>query len=164
MEFTVGQVVVYRGHGPGRVVARETQAGIPDAQEVVVLELAGTLTVTLPLALAHDQLRPLVNATELASVQTTLRAAPRASESVWIKRQKATREKLASGQAICLAEVISEGAHRQRGKAARLSVSERELYLKARRFLADEIGHARGIEPAQAEDWITSQLEHAAAS
>ncbi len=127
-----------------------------------MLELAATLTVTLPIALAHEQLRAVVNGTELASVQKTLRAAPRARESLWIKRQKETRAKLASGQAICLAEVISDGAHRQRGQAKHLSVNERELYLKARRLLADEIGHARGIDPAQAEDWITNQLERAA--
>ena len=105
-----------------------------------------------------------MNERELASVQTTLRAPPPASESVWSKRQKETREKLASGEAICLAEVISDGAHRERGQTARLSVSERELYLKARRLLADEIGHARGIHPAQAEDWINTQLDHATAS
>ena len=127
-----------------------------------MLELAATLTVTLPIALAHEQLRAVVNEAELASVQTTLRGAPRAREPVWIRRQKETRAKLASGQAICLAEVISDGADRQRGQAKRLSVNERELYLKARRLLADEIGHARGIDPAQAEDWITNQLERAA--
>jgi RNA polymerase-interacting CarD/CdnL/TRCF family regulator len=159
IDLAVGQVVVYAGHGPGRVVARE--AATPKAQEVVVLELAATLTVTLPIALAHEQLRALVSETELVSVQTTLRAGPRASESVWIKRQKATREKLASGQAIALAEIISDGAHRQRGRTARLSVSERELYLKARRLLAEEIGHARGVDTAEAEDWIAAQLDHA---
>jgi RNA polymerase-interacting CarD/CdnL/TRCF family regulator len=164
MEFAVGQVVVYGGHGSGRVVARETRAATPEPEEVVVVELAATLTVTLPLALAQEQLRAVSNETELASVQTTLRGAPRPSESVWVRRQKATRAKLASGLAICLAEVISDGAHRQRGQAKRLSVNERELYLRARRLLADEIGHARGIHPAQAEDWITGQLEHATAS
>jgi RNA polymerase-interacting CarD/CdnL/TRCF family regulator len=163
VEFAVGQVVVYGGHGSGRVVARETRAATPEPQEVVVVELAATLTVTLPIALAQEQLRAVVNETELASVRTTLRAAPRASEPLWIRRQKATRAKLASGQAICLAEVISDGAHRQRGQAKRLSVNERELYLRARRLLADEIGHARGIDPAQAEDWITNQLEYATA-
>jgi RNA polymerase-interacting CarD/CdnL/TRCF family regulator len=164
VEFAVGQVVVYGGHGSGRVVARETRAATPVPQEVVVVELAATLTVTLPIALAQEQLRAVVNETELANVQTTLRAAPPASEPLWIRRQKATRAKLASGQAICLAEVISDGAHRQRGEAKRWSVNERELYLRARRLLADEIGHARGIDPAQAEDWITDQLEHATAS
>ena len=130
VEFTVGQVVVTRAW-TGRVVASDTRAATPEPQDVVVLELAATLTVTLPIALAHEQLRAVVNETELASVQTTLRAAPRAREPLWIKRQKETRAKLASGQAICLAEVISDGAHRQRGQAARLSVNERELYLKA---------------------------------
>jgi CarD family transcriptional regulator, regulator of rRNA transcription len=163
VEFAVGQVVVYGGYGPGRVVARETQATGAEAQDVVVLELAATLTVTLPIALARKELRAVVNKSELASVQTTLRGAPRAREPLWIRRQKATREKLASGQAISLAEVISDGAHRQRSQDKRLSVGEREMYLKARRLLADEIGHARGIDPAQAEDWITSQLEHATA-
>lgn len=164
VEFTVGQVVVYGEHGAGRVVARETRAAIPEPQEVVVLELAATLTVTLPIARAREHLRAVVNETELTSVQTTLRGGPRASESVWIKRQKATRAKLASGQAIGLAEVISDGAHRERGRAARLSTSERALYQKAMRLLADEIGHVRGIDAAQAEDWIADQLEHASTS
>ena len=39
--------------------------------------------------------------------------------------QPTIRAKLASGQAICLAEVISDGAHRQRGQAKRLSTNER---------------------------------------
>jgi CarD family transcriptional regulator, regulator of rRNA transcription len=108
-------------------------------------------------------LRALADETELESVQETLRAPPRARESLWTRRQKATREKLASGQAIGLAEIISDGAHRQRGSTARLSTSERQLYLKARRLLADEIGHARGIDAAQADQWISDQLERAGA-
>ena len=82
-------------------------------------------------------------------------------DSVWTRRQKATRAKLASGPPISLAEVISDGAHRYHGEATHLSLHERELYLKARRLLADEIGQARGINAAQAEDWITAQLGYA---
>jgi RNA polymerase-interacting CarD/CdnL/TRCF family regulator len=163
VEFAIGKVVVYGGHGPGRVIARQTRATDAAAQEeVVVLELAAALTVTLPLALARQQLRPLANELELASVQRTLRRTPLASEAVWVKRQKATRAKLAAGEPLGLAEVVSDGAHRHQGNNARLSASERELYLKARRLLADEIGHARGIEAAQADDWISNQLAHAA--
>jgi RNA polymerase-interacting CarD/CdnL/TRCF family regulator len=161
VEFAVGQVVVYGVHGPGRVVGRETRAGGAEPHEVVVLELAATLMVTLPITLAREQLRPLANELELATVQQTLRTSPPASDPVWLKRQKATRAKLAAAEPIGLAEVVSDGAHRYRGDTARLSVSERELYLKARRHLADEIGHIRGIEPSQADDWIANQLAHA---
>ena len=157
----VGQIVVYGGHGPGRVIARTTQTADAVVQEVVVLEFAATLLVTLPLRLAREQLRPLANEQELKGVQQTLRASPPVEELLWLRRQKATRAKLAEGEPIGLAEVVSAGAHRQQGNRARLSVSERDLYLKARRLLAAEIGHVRGIGPSQAEDWITSQLAHA---
>jgi len=162
-ELTVGQVLVYGGHGAGRVVARE-ERGLGEARcEVVVLELAATLTVTLPVALAHECLRPLANEREIASVQRTLRTKAPLSELVWLKRHKATRARLSVGEPTSLAEVVSDGARRHHGDCARLSVSERELYLKARRLLADEIGLVRGIEPAEAETWIADQLAHAAA-
>jgi RNA polymerase-interacting CarD/CdnL/TRCF family regulator len=143
VEFIAGQVIVYGGHGPGRVVALESRGASPEPQQVVVVELAAALTVTLPIALAHEQLRAVVNETELANVQTTLRATPRASEPLWIRRQKATRAKLASGQAICLAEVISDGAHRQRALAKRLSLNERELYCAR-----DDFSPTRSATPA----------------
>jgi RNA polymerase-interacting CarD/CdnL/TRCF family regulator len=163
VEFSVGQIVVYGGHGVGRVVARETKAAALAFQEVVVVELAATLTVTLPVELAQEELRAVVNESELAGVRKTLRAAPPTMDSVWVRRQKATRAKLVSGQAVCLAEVVSDGAHRFHGEAPRLSSEERQLYLKARKLLADEIGHARGIGAEEAEEWITDQLTHAPA-
>ena len=161
VRLCVGQLVVHGGHGPGRIIAIGRRAGGVGAQEVVVVELAATLTVTLPLPLAHEQLRPLADELELSRVASTLRCTSPPSEPVWLKRHKAARTKLAAGEAIGLAEVISDGAHRQHGKTAHLSSSERELYLRARRLLADEIGYVRGIEAAQADDWISDQLEHA---
>lgn len=161
MELAVGQVVVYGGHGAGRVVAKEQRGSGEARSEVVVLELAATLMVTLPVALAHECLRPLANEREIASVQRTLRTKAPVSDLVWLKRHKATRAKLSVGEAVGLAEVVSDGARRHHGDSARLSVSERELYLRARRLLADEIGHIRGIESAEAENWIADQLAHA---
>jgi hypothetical protein len=76
------------------VIAKETRAAGAAPQDVVVVELAATLTVTLPIALTREQLRPLANEHELASVQQTLRTTPPASEQVWLKRHKATRAKL----------------------------------------------------------------------
>ena len=68
------------------------------------------------------------------------------------------------GEAVGLAEVVRDGVRRQdksavRGGPAQLSLSERQLYLKARKLLADEIGASRGIEPAEADAWIAVQLD-----
>jgi RNA polymerase-interacting CarD/CdnL/TRCF family regulator len=87
---------------------------------------------------------------------------PPTIQPVWVKRHKATQAKLAAGDALGLAEIVSDGAHRHQGNDARLSANERELYLKARRLLADEIRHARGIDPTQADAWIADQLTYAA--
>jgi RNA polymerase-interacting CarD/CdnL/TRCF family regulator len=161
MELTVGELVVYGGHGPGRVIARETRGSGTARHEVIVLELDGSLTVTLPVALAHQNLRSLATEREVATIQRTLRTSAPPSETVWLKRHKATREKLAAGEPIGLAEIVSDGNRRHQGDTGRLSVSERELYMRARRLLANEIALLRDIQPAHADDWITSQLTHA---
>jgi RNA polymerase-interacting CarD/CdnL/TRCF family regulator len=164
VELAVGELVVYGGHGAGRVVAREKRGLGQARHEVIVLELDGSLTVTLPVTLAHQNLRPLATEREVAGIQRTLRAAAPPAESVWLKRQKATRAKLAAGESIGLAEIVSDGNRRHQGDTGRLSVSERELYMKARRLLANEIALLRDIQPAHADDWITNQLTHAEAT
>jgi CarD family transcriptional regulator len=163
VELTVGELVVYGGHGAGRVVAREERGSGEARREFVVLELGGALTVTLPVTLARACLRPLANEHELKTVQRTLRTTAPASDLVWLKRHKATRAKVAAGEPIGLAEVVSDGARRHQGDTMRLSMSERVLYQKARRLLADEIGLVHGIESSEAEGWIADQLLHAAA-
>lgn len=163
MHLAVGDFVVYGGHGTGHVIAREIRGRDGAGEEVVVLEFNDGLTVTLPIERALQQLRPLATELEIDGVCRTLRAAPPAKDEAWLHRRKATQAKLAAGATIGLAEVVRDGAYREtpvRG-GTRLSVSERELYLKARRLLADEIGVARGVDRVDADNWIDLQLSHA---
>jgi RNA polymerase-interacting CarD/CdnL/TRCF family regulator len=62
-----------------------------------------------------------------------------------------------------LAEIVSEGAQRERlrlakGGKAQLSFSERQIFAKARKLLSDEIALVLDIEPAAAEVWIDRYL------
>jgi RNA polymerase-interacting CarD/CdnL/TRCF family regulator len=161
VKLAVGELVVYRSHGAGRVVARKQCRSGEEGPDVVVLELAGNMTVTLPTALAHEQLRPLASERELASVQQTLRTTAQPGESVWLKRHKATRAKLALGDPVGLAEVVSDGNRRHQVQTSGLSTAERQLYLKARQLLANEIALLRDIPAVHADDWIADQLTHA---
>ena len=52
---------MYPAHGAGRVAAREKRVVLGAEQEVVVLELADGLSVTLPMQRARELLRPLVS-------------------------------------------------------------------------------------------------------
>ena len=157
-QYAVGDLVVYASHGIGRVTAL-SGAG---EKQMLVLACDSGLTVTLPAARASETLRPLAGENELADVGQTLRGDVPEIEQAWSKRLRATREKLAAGLASGLAEIVRDGAQRERQTAARQgnasSPSERELYVKARKLLADEIGLSRGIDRADAELWIDDQL------
>lgn len=112
---------------------------------------------------ARELLRPLLSEADLRSVQRTLREEHTPSDLAWLKRRKDTQMKVAGGDPLRLAEVVRDGALRERRLVAKragsqLSLSERALYLKARRLLSGEIGLAHGLEPGEADAWIEEQL------
>jgi len=163
VRLTVGDVVVYAAYGVGRIVAREKRVRGGADQEIVVLELAHGLTVTLPLERAIGQLRPPVDEADMRRVQETLRGAGTLSGDVWLKRRKEARAKLKGGDPVELAEVVRDGAQRVRALAARpskpqLSPGEKDLYMRARQLLSEEIRVVRGVEEADADAWIEEQL------
>ena len=167
VKLAVGDVVVYPSQGVGPVVAREKRVVLGVAREVVVLDLADGLAVTLPVELARKVLRPLLSEADLHLVQKTLSEDHALSEDVWLKRRKDTQVKMAGGDPLGLAEVVRDGALRERrlqakGNGSQLSAGERAIYLKARRLLSGEIGLAHGLEPLEADAWIDRQLGAAA--
>ena len=163
MKLDVGSVVAYPPHGVGRISSREKKVVLGVEEEVVVIELANELSVTLPVSRATDLLRPPATESDLKKVQKTLREEGVVSDEIWSKRLAQAQEKLRSGDPIDLAEIVRDGVKREQGRTAtgtpiKLSTSERSLHLKARDLLAGEIEVARGIERADAEAWIDQQL------
>jgi RNA polymerase-interacting CarD/CdnL/TRCF family regulator len=163
VELAVGDLVVYSSHGAGSIAARKTQTVLGETGEVVVVELDDGLTVTLPLELAQQLLRPLASEAELRIVQEKLRGDSVLSTDPWLSRRKHILEKLAGGSPVELAEIVSEGAQRERerhakGTGSSGSSGERDVFIKARRLLADEIALTRGIQPDAADAWIEERL------
>jgi CarD family transcriptional regulator len=162
MRLAVGDLVVYGNHGIGRVAARRKQEAGGAMQDVVVLELE-QLTVTLPLALARTQLRSPANDADLRRVGVALRDDRELSSRNWLSRRRETLEKLIGGTPVELAQIVNEGAQRERlrsvnGSRGQLSLGERQLYTRARALLSGEIALALDIQPAAAETWIDGHL------
>lgn len=153
----VGDVVVYGFHGVCRVSAC-TSDGV---QPTVVLDFQSGLRVTLPVERAQASVRAVATASVLAEVAETLAAEGAPAEAQWSKRLRALQDKLVSGHATGLAEVVRDGARRERPASRSGTVpspAEQELYQRARRLLVEEVSAARGIELLAAEAWIDSQL------
>ena len=163
MRFAVGDVVVYGTHGIGRIASREQRAVLGTTREVVVVELEDGLTVTLPLERAREHLRPLASEADVRDVRKELRADRELNLGPWLSRRQAALDKLSSADPVKLAQIVSEGAQRQRmrlgsGSKPQLSAGEREIFVKARKLLSVEIAQALGLQPADADGWIDEQL------
>ena len=155
----VGDPVVYGVHGAGTVTACETGSINGEQQAMVVIALADGMTVQLPLTLAQEQLRPLVDEAALATIGQVLCATPFLSSESWLKRRRDAQAKLAD--AVGLAEIIRDGNGRETAPArggSRLAPSERELVVRARALLTREIALARDVPLVDAEAWVERQL------
>src|SRR5204863_7440788 len=97
-------MVVYGSHGAGHVAARERRVVLGKRQEVIVLALAGGLSVDLPMERAHELLRPLGSEPDMCRVPKTHRADHTASRDRWLKRRRDSEAKLTGGDLIELAE------------------------------------------------------------
>jgi CarD family transcriptional regulator, regulator of rRNA transcription len=164
VRLAVGDIVVYGSHGAGPVTARRTRDDRGMRQEVIVLALAGGLSIELPLERARELLRPLADESDMSRVQATLGADRALSGDPWLKRRRDSLAKLTSGDPIGLAEIIRDSARRESSRSAKgakveLSPGERELFRKARQLLSTEIAFVRGVDPDQANTWIDQQLE-----
>jgi len=167
VKFAVGDLVVYGTHGIGRITAREERLVSGAPREVIVIELEDGLTATLPVDRANEQLRALASEADLRRVRQALRDDRELSFDPWLSRRRATMEKLTGGDPVELAEIVSEGAQRERMRQAKgakqqLSSGEREIFQKARRLLSGEIALARDIQQTTADGWIDEQLMRSA--
>ena len=160
LNLAVGDAVVYGRHGAGTVKTCESRRVRGEDETVVVVALAGGLSVQLPLALAREQLRPIVGEAEIAAIEQVLGTPQPLSGDSWLKRRREAQAKL--GDAIGLAEIIRDGNVRDtapgRASGSRLAPSERELVRRARMLLAAEIAVSRGVSVGVAEAWIDGQL------
>ena len=163
MEFAIGDVVVYPAYGVGRIARREERLVLGVKTEILVLELAEGLSVTLSVDHADRVLRPVLSEADIVRVQKTLRKKQAVSDDGWLKRKRDVQAKVVGGDPEEMAEVVRNGAHRERGLQERkagsqLSPSERDLYRRARWLLSSEIGSARGLDLDAADAWIEEQL------
>jgi RNA polymerase-interacting CarD/CdnL/TRCF family regulator len=106
-------------------------------------------------------LRPLSGEPELEEVQRTLGAdSPPAALEHWSRRHRNAQAKLVGGSIGGLAEIVRDGAHRERARVKGGTAPIRsQLYRTARRLLVAEVAAARGIEPDAADAWIGVQID-----
>jgi RNA polymerase-interacting CarD/CdnL/TRCF family regulator len=163
LKLAVGALVVYGSYGIGTILSRKKNSTAAASGEMVVIEFANGLSVTLPVDRAAECLRPLAGKSEVAAVAKTLRAKGVTEDDSWQRRTKTAKGKLVAGDAVALAEIVRNAFRRDgqtspSGSTIKLSAYERELYLEARQLLAAELGISKGVDEKAADKWIGEQL------
>lgn len=156
--LAVGDRVVYASHGICRIESRQHHRA---SGEMLVLVFENGMRVTLPLDRAQNALRALSGELELEEVQRTLGGeSPPAALEHWSRRHRNAQAKLVGGSVSGLAEIVRDGAHRERARLKGGTAPIRnQLYRTARKLLVAEVAAARGIEPDAADAWIGLQIE-----
>ena len=127
---------------------------------MLVLVFENGLKVTLPLDRAQNALRSLSGEPELEKVRRMLGGdSPPAALEHWSRRHRNAQAKLTVGSISGLAEIVRDGAHRERARLKGGTAPIRnQLYRTARKLLVAEVAAARGIELDAADAWIGQQI------
>jgi CarD family transcriptional regulator len=162
--FDVGDKVVHPAHGAGLVTGIKEQDFLEQYHRYYVIDLAvERRTLMVPVSKAEEiGLRSISQRAVLAQIWDTLGTAADPLSDDYKKRQKRVQERLKTGDAIKVAEVIRDLSARKRDD--HLTSFDKKLLEKAQQFLACEVALAEGVQVSEAEQVIFETLDNGVGS
>jgi len=157
--FKVGDIVVYPAHGVAEVESVEDREISGSHLPFFILKILDTqMTVMVPVAnVKNVGIRELVDSKGIEDVMDILRQrSVHVDNQTWNRRYREYMEKIKSGSAFEIAEVLRDLNILKRGKE--LSFGERKMYDTARNLLVNEVSISRNINKKEAEIMILSAL------
>lgn len=158
MNFKIGDLAVYPYHGVGIIEAIETRKVSSNEETFYVLRIVGNGMVLLVPTESAEQigLREVVSHTEASRIFKILknRKVNIKLDQSWNRRQKEYNEKLRTGSAFEIAEVLRDLEHLRRKKD--LSFGEKRMLGTARNLLIRELSVAMKSEEDEIEKKLNS--------
>lgn len=158
MNFKIGDLAVYPYHGVGIIEAIETRKVSSSEETFYVLRIVGNgMVLLVPTESAEDiGLREVVSQNEASQIFKILRnrKVNIKLEQSWNRRQKEYNEKLRTGSAFEIAEVLRDLEHLRRKKD--LSFGEKRMLGTARNLLIRELSVAMKSEEDEIEKKLNS--------
>lgn len=157
--FNVGDKVVYPMHGAGIIEAIENKEILGKTKKYYILRMPmGDMKLMVPVSSgAKVGLRQVIDAETVQLVLERLRQKRAPSNANWNRRYRAHLEKLKSGDAFAIAEVVRNLACRDKEKG--LSTCERKMLDTARQILVSELALASDMEHDIAMDLLEQTVE-----
>ncbi len=148
--FAVGDKIVYPMHGAGIIEKIEEKKILGEIRQYYVLRVpCGDMKIMIPVESCREVgVRNILSEEQLAGVLEVLYADATEMSSNWNRRYRENMEKLKTGDAFEVAEVVRNLMRLDREK--KLSTGEKKMLTNARQILQSEIILVRGIDAREA--------------
>ena len=162
--FDVGDKVVHPTHGAGLVKGIKEQDLLEQYHRYYVIDLAvDDRTLMIPVSNAEEiGLRSISKKAVLSKVWHILDAAAKTLSVDYRERQERIQEKLKTGDAIKVAEVIRDLSALKRED--HLTSFDAKLLERAQQFLSSELALVEEVQVSEAERMISETLDDGAGS
>jgi CarD family transcriptional regulator len=159
--FRIGDKVVHPSHGAGVISGIESRTLTPENKSdyyVINLMTQGSRKILVPVDnVSNIGLRSVMGKTKTSEVLDVLRGRPSALSDNFTERQTHMSQRIKTGSANDLAELVRNLY--SRGQKKKLSATDQDYYTRARDMLAGEIALAEGCAPEVAAQRIEARLQ-----
>lgn len=156
--FKPGDTIVYPHHGAGRIQELLEQEFNGESRLYYSIRiLHNDTTVMIPVDTAEKAgIRPVISEPEVEEVIGVLREGPTGMPTDWNRRIKHNQEKIKSGDALEVADVVRNLALRDHEKG--LSTGEKQMFGTVKRILASELMCAKQMAEDEAMRFLDAIL------
>lgn len=155
--FNVGDKIVYPMHGAGTIDSIEEKDILGESQAYYVIKMPGEVKVMVPTAKAEQiGVRSVINKEEAEKVISVLGEDETEMSQNWNKRYRDNMEKMKSGSAYEIADVVRNLAFKQKEKG--LSTGEKKMLSNAKQILVSELVLAEHASQEEVEALIENKI------
>lgn len=136
--FNVGDKVVYPMHGAGTIEGIEEKDILGEKQAYYIIKMPGEVKVMVPTAKAEGiGVRDIIDKETAGKVFKVLETDSTQMDMNWNKRYRDNMEKMKSGDAYEIADVVRNLSFKQKEKG--LSTGEKKMLNNAKQILVSEL-------------------------
>ncbi len=157
--FNVGDKVVYPMHGAGTIEGIEEKDILGEKQAYYIIKMPGEVKVMVPTAKAEGiGVRDIIDKETAGKVFKVLETDSTQMDMNWNKRYRDNMEKMKSGDAYEIADVVRNLSFKQKEKG--LSTGEKKMLLNAKQILVSELTLAENSNKEQMEELVNDTINN----
>jgi CarD family transcriptional regulator len=155
--FNVGDKVVYPMHGAGTIEAIEDKDILGERQSYYIIKMPGEVKVMVPTSKAENiGVRDIIDKDTASNVFKVLKTDSTEMSMNWNKRYRDNMDKMKSGDAYEIADVVRNLSFKQKEKG--LSTGEKKMLLNAKQILVSELTLAENGDKDNIENLVENTI------